>query len=118
MRRALLMVSGLLLAAVPAAAQPPPAGQSLTLSASLQRGYHNIKMNLTQSADKLSDADFGFKVGSMAETRTFAQLFAHVAQAQFGTCAAVTGAPNPAMGKQLEQELKTKADVTKALADS
>ena len=28
------------------------------------------------------------------------------------------GVPNPMQGKQLEQELKTKAEVTKALADS
>jgi hypothetical protein len=93
-------------------------GQALTLTASLQRGYNNIKMNLTQSADKLTDSDYGFKVGTMAETRTFGQLFAHVAQSQFGTCAALTGDPNPATGRQLEQELKTKAEVTKALADS
>lgn len=118
MKRVLMTTTAILLAAAPAIAQPPPAGQQLTLAASLQRGYNNIKMNLTQSADKLSDADYQFKVGSMAETRTFGQLFAHVAQSQFGTCAAVTGQPNPAMGKQLEQELKTKADVTKALADS
>ena len=118
MRRAFVIVSGVLLAAAPAVAQPPPAGQSLTLAAALQRGYNNIKMNLTQSADKLSEGDYGFKVGTMAETRTFGQLFSHVAQAQFGTCAAVTGEANPAMGKQLEQELKTKAEVTKALADS
>src|SRR5262249_27893072 len=37
---------------------------------------------------------------------------------QFGQCAGLTGEPNPMQGKNLEQELKTKADVTKALADS
>jgi hypothetical protein len=118
MPRALILASGLLVAAAPAAAQPPPPGQPLTLSASIQRGYNNIKMNVTQSADKLSDADYGFKVGSMPETRTFGQLFAHIAQSQFGTCSAVKSVPNPVQGQQLEQTLKTKAEVTKALADS
>ena len=118
MQRALILASGLLVAAAPAAAQPPPPGQPLTLSASIQRGYNNIKMNVTQSADKLSDADYGFQVGSMPETRTFGQLFAHIAQSQFGTCSAVKSVPNPVQGQQLEQTLKTKAEVTKALADS
>ena len=43
---------------------------------------------------------------------------AHIAQAQFGQCSALKGVPSPTAGKNLEQELKTKAEVTKALADS
>jgi hypothetical protein len=118
MKRALILSSGLLLAAAPALAQPPPPGQPLTLSASLQRGYNNIKMNLTESAAKLSDADFNFKVGTMEETRTFGALFGHVANSQFNTCAAVKGVANPNQGNNLEQTAKTKAEVVKALADS
>lgn len=117
MKYAALVALGILLAA-PAGAQPPAAGQALGLAASIQRGYNNIKMNLTQSADKLSEADYGYKVGSMTETRTFGQLFSHVTQSQAATCAAVRGVANPFQGRQLEQELKTKAEVTKTLADS
>ena len=47
-----------------------------------------------------------------------AQVIAHIAQAQFGQCSGLNGVPNPMAGKNLEQELKTKAEVTKALADS
>src|SRR5690349_25091432 len=101
-----------------AAAQPPPAGQSTTLSVAIQRGYNTVKTNLTQEAEKMPEADYGFKPSSMAEVRTFGQLFAHVAQSQYGTCAAVKGVPNPNMGKNLEQDLKTKAEFVKALADS
>ena len=93
-------------------------GTPTGLAASIQTGYNNVKMNVTQSADKLGEADYGFKVGSMPETRTFGQLFSHIAQSQANTCAGVRGVPNPFQGRQLEQELKTKADVTKALADS
>jgi hypothetical protein len=118
MKRALVLASGALLAASAAAAQPPPPGQPLTLSASLQRGYNTIKMNLTESAAKLSEADYTFKVGTMEETRTFGALFGHVANSQFATCAAVKGVANPNQGNNLEQTAKTKADVVKALADS
>ena len=66
----------------------------------------------------MPDADYSFKVGSMPEARTYGQLIAHIAQAQFGQCSGLTGVPNPMAGKNLEQELKTKAELTKALADS
>jgi len=95
-----------------------PAAQKVGLATSLQRGYANIKQNLTQEADKMSDADYSFKPGSTPEARTFAQVIAHVAQAQFGQCSAMKGVANPVQGKNLEQELKTKAEITKALADS
>jgi len=98
--------------------QPPAAGQKIGLATSLQRGYAGIKANFTAAAEKMPEADYSFKVGSMPEARTYGQLIAHIAQAQFGQCSGLTGAPNPMAGKNLEQELKTKAEITKALADS
>src|SRR5262245_7413921 len=102
-------------------AQPPvgaQGGQKIGLATSLQRGYANFKNNFTQAAAKMSEADYTFKPGSTPEARTYAQVIAHIAQAQFGQCSGLKGMPNPMQGKQLEQELKTKAEVTKALADS
>ena len=107
-----------LLAASVAFAQPPAAGQKIGLATSLQRGYAGIKANFTAAAEKMPEADYNFKVGSMPEARTYGQLIAHIAQSQFGQCSALTGATNPMAGKNLEQELKTKAEVTKALAES
>ena len=98
--------------------QPPAAGQKIGLATSLQRGYAGIKANFTAAAEKMPEADYTFKVGSMAEARTYGQLIAHIAQAQFGQCSGLTGMANPMAGKNLENELKTKADLTKALAES
>jgi hypothetical protein len=99
--------------------QPPAGGgQKIGLATSLQRGYAGFKTNFTQAAEKMPAADYGSKPSSMPEVRTYAQVIAHIAQSQFGQCAAINGVPNPMQGKQLEQELKTKAEVTKALADS
>lgn len=108
----------LLVAATTYSQQPPATGQKITLATSLQRGYAGIKANFTAAADKMSEADYNFKVGSMPEARTYGQLIAHIAQSQFGQCSGLNGVPNPMQGKQLEQELKTKAEITKALADS
>jgi hypothetical protein len=110
----LAMFPALLLLPGSATAQPASGG----LAQTLQAAYNNVKLNVTQSADKLPDADYGYKVGSMPETRTFGQLFAHIAQSQANTCSGVRGVANPFQGRQLEQELKTKGDITKALADS
>ena len=107
-----------LLAASVAFAQPPATGQKIGLATSLQRGYAGIKANFTAAAEKMPEADYNFKVGSMPEARTYGQLIAHIAQSQFGQCSALTGVANPMAGKNLEQELKTKAELTKALADS
>jgi hypothetical protein len=100
------------------AQQPPAGGQKIGLATSLQRGYAGIKTNFTAAAEKMPEADYMFKVGSTPEARTYGQLIAHIAQSQFGQCSGLTGVPNPMQGKNLEQELKTKTELTKALAES
>ena len=119
MKRVTYFVSAAVLLVAPAVySQMPAAGQKITLATSLQRGYAGIKANFTAAAEKMPDADYAFKVGSMPEARTYGQLIAHIAQSQFGQCSGLTGVANPMAGKNLEQELKTKAELTKALADS
>jgi hypothetical protein len=117
MKRLVCVLSGLLLAASIASAQPPAPGP-VGLAQGLQNAYNQLKMNATQSAEKMSEADYSSKPSTMPEVRTFGQLWGHLAQAQFGQCSAAAGVPNPSQGKQLEQELKTKAEFVKALADS
>ena len=119
MKRVTYFVSAaILLVGVTTYSQQPPAGQKIGLAMSLQNGYAGIKRNFTAAADKMPEADYSFKPGSTPEARTYAQVIAHIAQSQFGQCSGIKGVPNPMAGKQLEQELKTKAEVTKALADS
>jgi uncharacterized damage-inducible protein DinB len=120
MKRVMYLASAaaLLVASAAYSQQPPAGGQKIGLATSLQRGYAGLKANFTAAAEKMPDADYNFKVGSMPEARTYGQLIAHIAQAQSGQCAALTGQPNPAQGKNYEQDLKTKAELTKALADS
>ena len=118
MKRVMYFASAVVLLAAPAVYSQAPTGQKIGLATSLQRGYAGIKANFTAAAEKMPDADYTFKVGSMPEARTYGQLIAHIAQSQFGQCSGLTGVPNPMAGKNLEQELKTKAELTKALADS
>src|SRR5262249_32112909 len=118
MKRVLYVVPAVTLLAASALFAQMPQGQKIGLGTSLQRGYAGFKRNFQAAAEKMPESDYGFKPGSTPEARTFAQVIAHVAQAQFGQCSAMKGSPNPVQGKNLEQELKTKAEITKALADS
>ena len=117
MRTVYFVTIAVLVAAGAAGAQGPPQQAPVALVGYLQNAYANIKRNLTQAADKLPESDYGFKPSTMPEVRTFGQLFGHVANAQFGACAAARGVPNPNMG--VNNEMKTtKAEIAKALADS
>src|SRR5689334_7477907 len=120
MKRVLSVTIGVLLATAVFFAQGgrQGGGQTIGLATSLQRAYQGFKTNFTQAAEKMPEDDYSFKPGSTPEARTFAQVIDHIAQAQFNQCSGLKGTPNPMQGKQLEQELKTKAEVTKALADS
>jgi uncharacterized damage-inducible protein DinB len=105
------------LATVAFAQMPPPqaAPQKISLAVSLQRGYASIKLNLTQSTDKMPESEYGFR--PTPEVRTFGQLMGHAANAQFMMCATAKGVANPNQGNDFEKKT-TKAEFVKAVADS
>ena len=113
-KRVMPLVLGSLLAASAAYAQPPAPGP-VGIATGLQRAYAQMKTNLTQAADKTSEADYAFK--ATPDIRTFGGQLAHVAQFHYLFCAGVKGVPNP-IQENLEQTKTAKADVVKALADS
>jgi uncharacterized damage-inducible protein DinB len=117
MTRTLSLCSIFVLAASAAFAQggAMAAPQKITLAQGLQRAYNNIKLNLTEAAQKVSDADYTFQ--PTKEVRTFGQLLGHTANAQFGACAAAKGVANPNQGNDNEKK-SSKAEFVKALADS
>lgn len=118
MKRVICIVAGLVLFfAVSSAAQPPSAGQKVSLAAGLQRSYATMKGNLTQSAEKMPEADFGFKPGSSSELRTYGQWVGHQADNQFNNCAIIKGVPNPSPAQANEKKMG-KAAFVKALADA
>ena len=109
-----LVVAGGLLAASAAFAQPPAPGP-VGIATGLQRAYAQMKTNLTQAADKMSEADYAFK--PVPDIRGFGGQLAHVAQFHYLFCAGAKGVQNPNQ-ENLEQTKAAKADVVKALADS
>jgi len=116
MKRFVCVFSGCVLAASVAAAQGPPPQGPVGTAVALQRNYQQLKNNVTASADKMPEADYGFK--PTGDIRSYGQLWAHVADAQFGQCSGPKGVANPRQGQPSFETLTTKADIQKAVADS
>lgn len=116
MKRIIYLFGSVLFAGAALAQQaaPPP----VSFPAYLQRAYGDVKRNLTGALEKMPAADLTFKPSSMPDMRTYGRLFGHVANAQFGSCAAAKGVPNPNQGQNQEQKNTTKAEFAKALSDS
>jgi len=84
-------------------AQTPPAPKTTTaqqppsrveLSAWLRSQHASIKLNLTQSAAKMPDADYKFKpAGTAAEVREFGMFIGHLATSNNLYCALADGKP-------------------------
>jgi hypothetical protein len=116
MKRVVCFLGAVLMTSAAWAQAPGPAAQPVGLAAGLQAAYARIKGLVTASAEKMPEADYGFK--PTAEIRNYGQLWAHVANFHFGTCTQVSGVANPNQGNNLENTATTRAAVIKALADS
>src|SRR5262249_50759724 len=77
MKRVICIVAGLMVFAVCAAAQAPTTGQKVGLAASWQNAYATLKGNLTQAAEKMPEANYGFKPAPDPDLRTFGQWIGH-----------------------------------------
>ena len=95
-------------------AQPPGGRRSRRHRRGHPARLHDIKMNLTQTAEKMPDADYGFKPATQTSAATAS--CSRTSRSAVRQCAAAKGVPNPIMGSELETELKTKAEIVKALA--
>ena len=115
MKQMTCIVAGLMLFAVSVAAQAPKAGEKVSLATGLQRAYGTLKGNLTQAAEKMPEANYGFKPASDPDLRTYGQWIGHQADNQFTNCAIIRGVPNPSPAQSNEKKA-TKAELVKALA--
>lgn len=96
--------------------QPPPATASPAdpLSAHNKFLYGVVKKILLRSAEKMPEADYGFK--PTESVRSFGQIVGHVSDAQYMFCSVALGEKNPA--PQVEKSKTSKADLIAALQDA
>jgi uncharacterized damage-inducible protein DinB len=83
------------------------------LLASSSAFYAQVKDDVLRSAEKMPEESYSFKPAP--DVRTFGELLAHVADAQFLLCGIASGG-KPTM-KSNEKTAKTKAEIVTALKD-
>ena len=86
------------------------------VSDAIREGWDGARRNLTRATEAMPDAKFNFK--PVDTVRTFGQIVAHVAGANYIFCAAARGEKAPYAEDHFEKAATTKAAVAKALADS
>jgi hypothetical protein len=82
------------------------------LSAEAKQAYTGVKNNLLRAADKMPEADYGFK--PVPEIRSWGELVAHIADMNARSCGTVKGEQKPVNAASK----KTKAEIAAALKDS
>jgi uncharacterized damage-inducible protein DinB len=115
-----LSILAILLALGAGAAAQEPASPANPLSSGAKRGYDIIKGYIIKSAEKMPEEHYAFK--PTPDVRSFGELLGHIADANFAICATVAGEKPPQGGFEpatsLEKTKKTKAELSKAVADS
>lgn len=96
------------------APQPPP---PTDIAMNLKRQHAGIRKNLSASAVKMAEADYGFRPqGVDPVVRTFGQFIIHLANANNNFCARALG--EQAKAATEEKATMTKAELVKLLEDS
>ena len=110
MKRMIGMAAVLVLSAAPAFAQ----GESI--SSAVKKAWAGAKQNIAESAAQMPEADYSFK--PVDSVRTFGEILAHVAGANYVFCAATVGEKPPHAEDAFEKTAKTKADVSRRSTES
>ena len=82
----------------------------------VRSAWNGAKKNIQESADLMPEANYGFK--PVDGVRTFGQILAHLAGANYVFCAAAKGEKSPHAEDEFEKGATTRAAIIKALSDS
>jgi uncharacterized damage-inducible protein DinB len=109
-----LMAYAIALAAVPAMAQSSPTANSI--ASGVRTAWDSAKRNLTRSAELMPESGYGFR--PVDTVRTFGQILAHVAGANYVFCSAAKGEKSPHAEAAFEKTATTRAEIIKVLNES
>ena len=87
-----------------------------TVARSLQKSWNEAKRNIVESAELMPEANYSYK--PVDTVRTFGQILAHLAGANYVFCAAARSEKAPFGEGDFEKTATTRAAINKALADS
>lgn len=99
---------------VPASAQSPASANPI--AAGVRTAWDSAKRNLTRSAELMPESDYTFR--PVDTVRTFGQILAHVAGANYVFCSAAKGEKSPHAEAAFEKTATTRAQIIKVLNES
>jgi hypothetical protein len=86
------------------------------VASATRTAWDGAKRNLAQSAELMPESDYGFR--PVETVRTFGQILAHVAGANYVFCASAKGEKPPHGEDAFEKTATTRAQIIKVLSDS
>jgi uncharacterized damage-inducible protein DinB len=110
----LIVVFAIALTARPVIAQS--AAGTNPIASSIRSAWDAAKRNLTQSAELMPEANYGFR--PVETVRTFGEILAHVAGANYVFCSAAKGEKSPFAEAAFEKTATTRAQIIKVLGES
>jgi uncharacterized damage-inducible protein DinB len=116
-KQTILIFAAVMSATIAAGAQTrgaAPAGNPV--SQGLRESWDGAKLNIKESGEQMPEANFAFK--PVDTVRTFGQILAHLAGANYVFCAAAKGEKPPHAEDEFEKAATTRAQIVKAVADS
>ena len=109
------VLAGLVTSAVTASAQTDESGKS-PLSGAIGMLWQGARLNIQESAAQIPEGDYSFR--PTLEVRTFGQMLAHIAGANYVFCAAAKGERSPHAEDEFEKTATTKTTIVEALEQS
>jgi len=117
-----VVVAGLGLQGCQAAAPAPEPGTDVAgavtnaVSASIRQAWQAARRNIAESADVMTEADYGFR--PVDTVRTFGEILTHVAGANYVFCSAARGEEPPHAEDAFEQSVTSRDEIIKVLGES
>jgi uncharacterized damage-inducible protein DinB len=91
-------------------------GQGAAISDGIRSGWNTAKRNMVGSAKVMPESKYNFK--PVDSVRSFGQILAHVAGANYEFCAGAKGEKTPFSEDHFEKTATTPAAIVRALQDS
>lgn len=114
MQRVMSSVLAMTLLGAPLGAQAPSAANPV--ASAVRSDWNGVKQNVLKSASIMPADKYGFK--PVASVRSFGQILAHLAGANYIFCAAAKGEKSPHAEDTFEKSATTAPAIVKALQDS
>ena len=114
MQRVMSLVVATAIVTAPLGAQTPTAANPI--SNAVRSDWNGVKQNVLKSATVMPEAKYSFK--PVASVRTFGQILAHIAGANYIFCAAAKGEKSPHAEDAFEKTATTAPAIIKALQES